>query len=233
MTQNDNKPAAAPIDDAEEMRDAAMRTVQAMGLIYTPGSDRWRPNTNHAPAPSPADERAVHALDCQYILDDNPWAICTCGKGSPNNPRAASASQPVDEWAAFEAWARGKGGYTAKGLEVFNGQYVDEHANTALDAWLAARAASANETGAEGAMLRPSFDERKEFEAPLIGRWHHGNGVLVCGSIRVAVESFDTQPNQEFVDQMFDWICETLNTAIAAPQPAQADARVGHKSEGE
>ncbi|AGZ31407.1 hypothetical protein [Burkholderia pseudomallei] len=34
---------------AEEMRDAAMRTVQAMGLIYTPGSDRWRPNPNHAP----------------------------------------------------------------------------------------------------------------------------------------------------------------------------------------
>ncbi|CAG9225672.1 hypothetical protein [Burkholderia vietnamiensis] len=61
-------------------------------------------------------------------------------------------------------------------------------------------------------------------EAPLIGRWHHGNGVLVCGTIRVAVESFDTQPSQEFMDQMFDWICETLNTATSA---AQADARVG------
>ncbi|WP_431290438.1 hypothetical protein [Burkholderia cepacia] len=59
-------------------------------------------------------------------------------------------------------------------------------------------------------------------EAPLIGRWHHGNGVLVCGSIRVAVESFDTQPSQEFMDQMFDWICETLNTATSG---AQADAR--------
>lgn len=34
---------AAPADSAEEMRDAAMRTVQAMGLVYTPGSDRWRP----------------------------------------------------------------------------------------------------------------------------------------------------------------------------------------------
>lgn len=40
--------AASP--GAEEMRDAAMRTVQAMGLVYTPGSDRWRPNPNHAPA---------------------------------------------------------------------------------------------------------------------------------------------------------------------------------------
>lgn len=51
-------------------------------------------------------------------------------------------------------------------------------------------------------------------KAPLIGRWHHGNGVLVCGTIRVAVESFDTQPTQELRDQMFDWICETLNAQI-------------------
>lgn len=54
-------------------------------------------------APSPADERAVHALDCQYILDDNPWAICTCGKGSPNNPRAASANETGAEAVAVPA----------------------------------------------------------------------------------------------------------------------------------
>lgn len=52
-------------------------------------------------------------------------------------------------------------------------------------------------------------------KSPLTGRWHHGNGVLVCGTIRIAVESFDTLPSQEFKDQMFDWMCETLNAAVA------------------
>ncbi|RQZ17268.1 hypothetical protein DIE15_12410 [Burkholderia sp. Bp9031] len=49
---------AAPADDAEAMRDAAMRTVQAMGLVYTPGSDRWRPGVAQ-PEPPVADERAA------------------------------------------------------------------------------------------------------------------------------------------------------------------------------
>lgn len=44
------QPEQAASPGAEEMRDAAMRTVQAMGLVYTPGSDHWRPNPNHAPA---------------------------------------------------------------------------------------------------------------------------------------------------------------------------------------
>jgi|GEM_PF-5032964 len=35
--------ADARNEDAEFMRDAAMRTVQAMGLQYTPGADRWKP----------------------------------------------------------------------------------------------------------------------------------------------------------------------------------------------
>lgn len=48
--------AASPA--AVEMRDAAMRTVQAMGLVYTPGSDRWRPNLNHAPAAAAASPAA-------------------------------------------------------------------------------------------------------------------------------------------------------------------------------
>lgn len=41
--------------------------------------------------------------------------------------------------------------------------------------------------------------------------WHHGNGVLVCGSIRIATADFDTNPSKEFQNQMFDWICTTLN----------------------
>jgi hypothetical protein len=45
----------------------------------------------------------------------------------------------VTEREEFEAWALTDGGYTRKDLELFNGQYIDEHANTALDAWQAAR----------------------------------------------------------------------------------------------
>nr|WP_244119759.1 hypothetical protein [Burkholderia gladioli] len=58
----DASQAAAPAearDDAEEMRDAAMRTVQAMGLIYSKGSDRWRPQFGDAIHP---DEAAIDAF---------------------------------------------------------------------------------------------------------------------------------------------------------------------------
>lgn len=29
---------------------------------------------------------AIHLSDCEYAANDNPWSICTCGTGSPNNP---------------------------------------------------------------------------------------------------------------------------------------------------
>ncbi|WP_131754067.1 hypothetical protein [Burkholderia vietnamiensis] len=46
----------------------------------------------------------------------------------------------LTEWRKqFEAWALSDGGYSPKDLELFNGQYIDEHANTAFDAWQAAR----------------------------------------------------------------------------------------------
>lgn len=50
-------------------------------------------------------------------------------------------------------------------------------------------------------------------EPPLIGRWHHGNGMLVCGTIRVATMNFDTDPSPEFRDEVFEWITDTLNKA--------------------
>lgn len=49
----------------------------------------------------------------------------------------------------------------------------------------------------------------------LLGRWHHGAGQIVCGTVRIASESFDTDPCQEFKDEMLDWMCETLNQATA------------------
>lgn len=54
-----------------------------------------------------------------------------------------------------------------------------------------------------------------EVETPLLtGHWHHGNGVLVSGSIRIARADFDTNPPQTFQNEMFDWICKTLNKEI-------------------
>lgn len=49
---------------------------------------------------------------------------------------------------------------------------------------------------------------------PLTGSWHHGNGTLVCGSINVARADFDTNPTQDFQNDLFNWICETLNSRI-------------------
>ncbi len=58
---------------------------------------------------------------------------------------------------------------------------------------------------------------------PLTGDWHHGNGVLVSGTIRIAVADFDTNPPPEFQDQMFDWMCQVLNKAIQEYRANQPD----------
>jgi len=50
---------------------------------------------------------------------------------------------------------------------------------------------------------------------PLTGRWHHGHGTLVCGTINVARADFDTNPTQQFQDELFTWACETLNKKIS------------------
>ena len=49
------------------------------------------------------------------------------------------------------------------------------------------------------------------YEIPLSGKWHHGNGVLICGTLRIAREDFDVLPSSEFKKELFDWICEVLN----------------------
>ncbi|WP_198432497.1 hypothetical protein [Burkholderia ubonensis] len=95
-------PAAAPVYDAEEMRDAAMRTVQAMGLIYTPGSDRWRPNANHAPSPS--DERAA------WDNTRHSLAVAMCGfatrSGSRDLDAAISVLDAITEAGSPLSWLR-------------------------------------------------------------------------------------------------------------------------------
>jgi hypothetical protein len=49
---------------------------------------------------------------------------------------------------------------------------------------------------------------------PLIGTWHHGQGYLVSGTIRIARWDCDTNPPEAFRDSMLDWICATLNAAV-------------------
>lgn len=55
-----------------------------------------------------------------------------------------------------------------------------------------------------------------EFDPPLLGHWRHGNGVICCGSMRIAHEDFDTDPAREFADEVLDWACNTLNAAVEA-----------------
>lgn len=45
-----------------------------------------------------------HAKECGYVADDNPWAICTCGVGSPNNPAPMVARyfSRWDDW--YREW---------------------------------------------------------------------------------------------------------------------------------
>lgn len=62
---------------------------------------------------------------------------------------------------------------------------------------------------------KPAIADVKDIERCFYnsGRWHHGNGALVCGTLRIAVESFDTDPVVDLKNEVFDYICNTLNKA--------------------
>jgi hypothetical protein len=46
--------------------------------------------------------------------------------------------------------------------------------------------------------------------------------VLCCGTLRIAVDSFDTDPAPEFQAEIWEWVCETLNNAQNTPaEPPQ------------
>ncbi|MDN8068788.1 hypothetical protein [Burkholderia vietnamiensis] len=279
------QPAAAPIDDAEEMRDAAMRTVQAMGLIYTPGSDRWRPNSNHAPAPSPADERAarvsllltheqVSALYVHLVHRNRPefgWiesplvaieealkpahnAIHDRGFNAMNRrffgddrfkfdeaempseiapqARAASATKPADERAAFEKWWL-DGSYGFRKCDIFESNDVTE--DNALEifqeGWQA-HASSANETGEKGA---DALAHEVWAAAQLVPGEGIEDGVqriaaILSRSPAMAAEAVGIVHRPAFNGQDFsvEWLSPpSAGKLYAAPQLAQADARVG------
>ena len=64
---------------------------------------------------------------------------------------------------------------------------------------------------------QPAAQPTTRPEPPLLGRWHHGNGVLCSGSLRIATWDCDTNPPDEFRDEVLDWVCSTLNAAITEP----------------
>jgi hypothetical protein len=62
-------------------------------------------------------------------------------------------------------------------------------------------------------------DSNLAAERPLTGKWHHGNGFLVCGTLNIARADFDTSPSEKVKNEVFSWICDTLNNANVSPFP--------------
>lgn len=48
---------------------------------------------------------------------------------------------------------------------------------------------------------------------PLSSEWRHNQGYLCCGTLRIAVMDFDTDPTEARKKEIFDWIVATLNAA--------------------
>lgn len=63
---------------------------------------------------------------------------------------------------------------------------------------------------------RPVCANEARSSLPLTGEWRYGHGVLCCGTLRIARSDFDTNPSPEFQQEVFDWICDTLNSAVKA-----------------
>lgn len=80
-------------------------------------------------------------------------------------------------------------------------KWSDAHNRVTVDALRAALAAQAPSP------VAPS-------EPPLFGNWHHGEGILVSGTIRIARWDCDTNPPTAFRDKALDWVCATLNSAV-------------------
>lgn len=67
---------------------------------------------------------------------------------------------------------------------------------------------------------QPEASAEEEQTTPLLtGQWYHGNGVICCGTRRIARADFDTNPSWEFKNKVLGWLCETMN---AIPSKLQA-----------
>lgn len=66
--------------------------------------------------------------------------------------------------------------------------------------------------------------------AELSGRWHHGHGILCCGTLRIMRADFDTNPSTAFQGTLFNQVCGTLNAVneFLGPTPDPfAHERIG------
>jgi hypothetical protein len=59
-----------------------------------------------------------------------------------------------------------------------------------------------------------ALSELRAMQPVLIGDWHHGQGNIVSGTVRIAHEDFDTNPADEFRTEFWNWVCGTMNVAI-------------------
>lgn len=59
--------------------------------------------------------------------------------------------------------------------------------------------------------LKEAALEKLTEQPPLLGNWHHGNGEICNGSLRVATASIDTNPTDSVRDEILEWMCNTLN----------------------
>ncbi len=56
-----------------------------------------------------------------------------------------------------------------------------------------------------------------KIQPPFSGEWRHNNGYLICGTLRIAVQDFDTSPSEKMKKEIFDWIVQSLNAAQDEP----------------
>lgn len=152
---------------------------------------------------------ATYVLDGELLAEETD----TAGTGSPNatsNPttptNALKAPDPVDiEPAKALAWEQvrkdvGAEGWTVSEASTYYGFFSW--------GWNCMK-----QIAATGPTSPTVVTHTKP---PLTGRWHHGQGYLVSGSIRISSWDCDTNPPIEFRDQMMTWICEALNQAVEA-----------------
>jgi hypothetical protein len=71
---------------------------------------------------------------------------------------------------------------------------------------------------------RKSSEPAEAGGRPLRGEWRHSHGVISCGTLRIAIEDFDTDPCEQFKTEVLDWMCQRLNERHPAPSDA-ADLR--------
>ena len=126
------------------------------------------------------------------------WMACS-GK-QHSEPRTVTAHELIDE-----VRRNAKKYATEPHLEVMLANRFEE--------WVVTRLEGINVEAPTG-LTKPKVSHAL-IEAPLAGRWHHGNGFLCCGTFRIAREDWEAgvceAPGMRA--EVFDWMCERLNVA--------------------